>query len=169
MHMNTIKTDEIIVTIFYDMNGGIKLSELDQWRYEIMLIAVKTAFEIKYLPMLQTLQRISENVENPVQQSDGGAIGMHRFDDFTDIADNLYDQVFRKSQEIGQINKSRTPIPKFTVDSAEPEETLFEREISCKPQCVLQDPYSVSINDQVKTLLTEINLVTEDSVSTVDS
>jgi hypothetical protein len=53
MQMQTIKTKNIMVSIFYDMNGGISPSLEEQWCYQILLHAVKVAFEVKYLSVLK--------------------------------------------------------------------------------------------------------------------
>jgi hypothetical protein len=52
MHLETVKTQDIIVFIFFDLNGLITPPIEDQWRYKLLVQAVKTAFETKCLPTL---------------------------------------------------------------------------------------------------------------------
>jgi hypothetical protein len=53
--MLTIKTKNIIVSIFYDMNGSISPTVEEKWGYQVLLHSVRIAFEVKYLPTLQVL------------------------------------------------------------------------------------------------------------------
>lgn len=139
MHMMTMKTEDIIVTIFYDMRGEIKLNEYDQWKCEVMLNAVKSSFEIKHLQTLQILHKeIRAESGDTIQQSNNTeepVISMHHFDDFTDIADYLYEQIFGRSEE-----------------GEEPEEGEYDN-------ALLRPPYSLSIDDQVHLFLSQLNLI----------
>lgn len=151
MHMMSLKSDEIIVTIFFDMNGGIKLTVFDQWKYEIMLNAVKTAFEIKYLSTLQTLHHMTTlDKANSQSNADSSIIGLHRFDDFTDIADHLYDQIFR--QEIEDL----------TAPNIGDYVSVETFEVGKRQHASLQlDPYSLSVTEQVGILLRDLNILAD--------
>lgn len=149
MHMMSLKSDEIIVTIFFDMNGGIKLTIVDQWRYEIMLHAVKLAFEIKYLQTLQTLHMTTAENANSQSNPDSSIIGLHRFDDFTDIADHLYDQIFRQEQDEPITNNAESvSVGSFEERKSQQSSLLFE-------------PYALTVSEQVGILLRNLNILAD--------
>ncbi len=73
MHMMTSKTKNIIVSIFFDMNGSIAPSMEEKWAYQVLIHAVKVAFEVKYVQTLQVLHddghKSSVSVSNTLSTS----------------------------------------------------------------------------------------------------
>jgi hypothetical protein len=69
MHMLTVKTKNIIVSIFYDMNGSISPTVEEKWGYQVLLHSVRIAFEVKYLPTLQILLDDASGARNVASSS----------------------------------------------------------------------------------------------------
>lgn len=56
MHLLTAQTNNITVSIFFDMNRMLIASLDDKKRFQILLEAIKIAFETKYLLILNELR-----------------------------------------------------------------------------------------------------------------
>ena len=85
MHMTTAKTDEIIVSIFFDMNSLLAPSVHVKNQYQVLLHAIIMAFESRYLA---DLQEYLGPLHQAVQNNEDGQVE-NLFPDFTEVVDRL--------------------------------------------------------------------------------
>ena len=61
MQMLSLKTKDIIVSVFYDMSGALVPSAMEKQKLNILIHSLKTAFERKYLSELMENRAKSNN------------------------------------------------------------------------------------------------------------
>jgi len=61
MQMLSLKTKDIIVSVFYDMGGSMVPTTHDKQKLDVLIHAIKTAFERKYLSELMENRTKSNN------------------------------------------------------------------------------------------------------------
>eukprot|EP01036_Dinobryon_divergens_P027101 gene27101-35818_t len=61
MQMVSVKTKDIIVSVFYDMSGSLVPSTLEKLKLDVLMHSLKTAFERKYLSELMENRTKSNN------------------------------------------------------------------------------------------------------------
>lgn len=149
MHMLTAKTKNIIVSIFFDMNGAITPSMEEKWAYQVLLHAVKVAFEVKYVQTLQVEASVSDLMQ-----------GSHQFDDFTDIADYLCEAIFTTNPELPNISIPQELQTSSSSGSAGHPTHTYSTSSAYDASVTPTSPPSVRslIEGQVKTLLSAINI-----------
>lgn len=59
MNMMTIRSDNVTASIFFDLRGQLIPSDHEKYRYQILLYAVKLAFEKQFEHVLQELKPTS--------------------------------------------------------------------------------------------------------------
>lgn len=122
MQMVTLKTKDIIVSVFYDMVGSMVPSSGDSLKLNVLLHSVKTLFERKFLTELMEnrgkFHDSSVSESQPITNSsfmsneNDSSHTLKSFESFNSIADKLKSQIFLETTDgLDEGDPLHDPVP----------------------------------------------------------
>lgn len=117
MQMVTVKTEDVIVSVFFDLDGLLQPSIRLKNCFQILLHALQLAFESNFLPALQEWRSSSSAQYAPSEIEGESSKTFPAFADFSETVDRLCDLVF-SDDPVGLSESSKAlTISNETIDS----------------------------------------------------